>query len=107
MKNILKIVFALLSLGGGSRWEEEEEEEGARSCGGHIAWAPPTVVGGYTTSEAVPTHPRHKACTCYIDIRIAKMVEKDLLSSPHTKSYGFVLRFQKWPPVVSSEVWVH
>ena len=61
MKNILKIVFALLSLGGGSSWEEEEEEEGARSCGGHIAWAPPTVVGGYTTSEAVPTHPRHKA----------------------------------------------
>ena len=106
MKNILKIVFALLSLGGGSSWEEEEEEEGARSCGGHIAWAPPTVVGGYTTSEAVPTHPRHKACTSYIDIKIAKMVKK-IFHPHHTKSYCFVLRFQNWPPVVSSEVWVH
>ena len=85
MKHILKIVFALLSLGGGSSWEEEEEEEGARSCGGHIAWAPPTVVGGYTTSEAVPTHPRHKACTCYIDIRLQKWSKRSFILTTHKK----------------------
>ena len=61
------------------------------------------VVEGRYTCEAVPTHPRHKACTYYIDIKLAKMVKK-IFYPHHTKNYCFVLRFQKWPPVVSSEV---